>query len=339
MDIVFDYVLSPAKRKRMVDIKIVNIPRTSADKQVYMQSFCQAWIDSGGGSREQSKWMRYRLVRHLLKMLALTRFSCRAKQRVFIVCSRGGHLLKSSIPYLFEGEIVPMLWDCWPATWDVLERDLRLMKCRLCFVTASDVVREMSRRLPSVKFVHIPEGVDINDYQQGRPLVERSIDVYELGQKHKYYHKKLVDADLENQCNFVYNALNPEDGLSLVFADWRTFTSKVADSKIVISFPLSMRNPRRDGEVDTLTMRFWEGMLSRCIIVGHCPQELIDLIGYNPVIEADFVNPAAQITDLLNHLGNYQDFVDRNRSVALDYSPWRKRMDVVKKEIEDLYCR
>lgn len=78
------------------NIFIVNIPRNPNDKQVYMQSFCEAWLACGGKAVEQSKWMRFRLVRHLLKGLALCRFSCRDPKRVYIICSRGGHLMKSA---------------------------------------------------------------------------------------------------------------------------------------------------------------------------------------------------------------------------------------------------
>ena len=35
----------------------------------------------------------------------------------------------------------------------------------------------------------------------------------------------------------------------------------------------------------TLTQRYWECMFSRMVMVGHAPQEFIDFIGYNPVIE------------------------------------------------------
>lgn len=316
------------------EILLVNVPRTPSSNQVYMESFCEAWMAHGGDSIAPSKWQKYRLLRHLMKVLALLRFSCRKKNRTYVVCSRGAHLLKSSLPYAFKGEIIPMLWDCWPATWNKLERDLRLLKCRICFVTASDVVKALSQRLPEVQFVHIPEGVDTADYQEGKPLTERSIDVYEMGQKHKYFHKKLMDGRLEDHCHFVYNPNNPENGPLRVFNNWETFTSKVADSKIIISFPLSMRNPRMDGDVDTLTIRYWEAMLSRCVIVGHCPQELIDMIGYNPVIEADFVNPCSQIADILNHIGDYQSQVNHNREVALHHASWSLRMDTIFRHLQ-----
>lgn len=226
-----------------------------------------------------------------------------------------------------------MLWDCWPSTWDRLERDLKLTRCRLCFVTASDVVREMSKRLPDVHFVHIPEGLDVNDYTEGKRLADRQIDVYELGAQHKYFHKKLLDGGLSEQCKWVYSTRGQKKGLACVYDKWETFTSQVADTKIIISFPMCMRNPKENGCVATLTMRYWEAMLSRCVIVGHCPQELMDMIGYNPVVEADFVDPCGQIEHILSHISDYQSMVDRNRSVACLFAPWRARMDLIFAEL------
>ena len=46
-----------------------------------------------------------------------------------------------------------------------------------------------------------------------------------------------------------------------------------------------MTQPEVAGDIETLTQRYWECMFSRMVMVGHAPQELIDFIGYNPVIE------------------------------------------------------
>ena len=121
-----------------------------------------------------------------------------------------------------------------------------------------------------------------------------------------------------------------------MYEQWGTFTQKIADSKIVISFPRCMRNPKDTGSVATLTMRYWEAMLSRCVIVGHCPQELMDIVGYDPVVEADFLTPCQQIEGILAHLPDYQPLVDKNREVALRLSPWKTRMDTVFRAVESL---
>lgn len=319
----------------MKKIFIVNVPRTASDKQVYMQSFCEAWMAEGGAHVEGSKWRQYRLARHLMKMLALTGYARRKADRAYVVCSRGAHLLKSSLPYTFSGEIIPMLWDAWPDTWDTLVRDLQLLKCKTCFVTASDVAHALSQRLPNVRFVHIPEGVDTNDYQAGPELTARHLDVFEMGRKHFYYHKKLMDGKLEDRHSFVYNAHPKAHKATFVYDQWNTYTDQIADTRILISFPACMTNPKAKGNVDTLTIRYWEAMLSRCIMVGHCPQELIDIVGYNPVVEADFVDPCGQLEQILTHLPDYQALVDRNRQAALTHAPWRVRMKTVFDALED----
>ena len=72
-------------------------------------------------------------------------------------------------------------------------------------------------------------------------------------------------------------------------------------------------------------------MLSRCIIVGRAPGELIELIGYDPVINVDWKNPEKQMEMILNNLEEYQALVDRNYAVALEKAPWSSRIaDLIK---------
>ena len=61
----------------------------------------------------------------------------------------------------------------------------------------------------------------------------------------------------------------------------------LANSRVSICFPQSITNPERCGKVETVTLRYFESMASKCLIVGKCPLELRDLFGYNPVIEVD----------------------------------------------------
>ena len=51
--------------------------------------------------------------------------------------------------------------------------------------------------------------------------------------------------------------------------------------------------------------------------MGHAPQELIDFIGYNPVIELnDAISSEALIVDVICHIEDYQPLVDKNRATA-----------------------
>lgn len=310
----------------MNNIRIVNVPRHDADKQIYMQSFCESWIRCGGSHVERGGWIDNAMLKNAAKVLALTGMSF-GRGKAFLVCARGGHLLKASLPYNFYGEIVPMLWDCWPDTWPRLERDIRLLGCRTVFMTASDAILAMSARLPDVRFVHVPEGVDMNDYRGGKKLEYRKTDAYELGRKHEAYHEKLLEGGFMDKFGLVY-CPKKRKGTAFVFDTWDAFTEKLRDTKIIISFPASMTDARK-AQVETLTIRYWEAMLSGCLIVGHCPKELQEIMGYDPVVEADMDNPAGQLARILANISDYQQMVDKNYEAARRLSSWDVRMEKV----------
>ena len=74
-------------------------------------------------------------------------------------------------------------------------------------------------------------------------------------------------------------------------------------------------------------------MLSRVIIIGKAPKELVDILGYNPVISLDRENFANQIKDILEHVEDYQDLVDKNREMALKLGDWKERAKAIKGEL------
>ena len=111
----------------------------------------------------------------------------------------------------------------------------------------------------------------------------------------------------------------------------------MADARIAIALPRSMTQPEVAGDIETLTQRYWECMLSRMVMLGHAPQELVDFIGYNPVIELCEDTPAEKlITDVLSHISDYQPLVDRNRETALRIGTWRVRMKMVMEWLESV---
>ena len=95
--------------------------------------------------------------------------------------------------------------------------------------------------------------------------------------------------------------------------------------------PKSLTHPEIAQGVETLTQRYWEAMLSRMIIVGHAPQELIDICGYNPVIElsGDCTESMSLIKDIIANVDKYQSMVDRNYYIALEKGLWNIRMNAV----------
>jgi hypothetical protein len=68
--------------------------------------------------------------------------------------------------------------------------------------------------------------------------------------------------------------------------------------------------------------------------VGHAPQELIDLFGYNPVIEATVGREYEQIESVLNDRDCVQSLVEKNYRRLLEVGTWKSRiaqlLDVLK---------
>ncbi len=109
----------------------------------------------------------------------------------------------------------------------------------------------------------------------------------------------------------------------------------MGNAKVTIALPRSITQPELAGDVETLTQRYWESMLTRMVMVGHAPKELIDLVGYNPVVELDWNHPSEQIQDILTHITDYQELVDRNREAALQMGDWSLRMRKITRFLRD----
>lgn len=75
-------------------------------------------------------------------------------------------------------------------------------------------------------------------------------------------------------------------------------------------------------------------MFSRMVMVGHAPQELVDFIGYNPVIELrEDISAEALIREVLEHIDDYQELVDKNRKTAQRLGSWDVRMKWLMEEL------
>ena len=144
----------------------------------------------------------------------------------------------------------------------------------------------------------------------------------------KEYHTILEELHqrgiVKQYCRNIYNVAGGLQSLAFPTAD--DLLKNLPNIKIIVSFPQVDTHPEKAGSLDTLTQRYWEAMLSRCLIVGRAPGELIELIGYDPVINVDWKNPEKQMEIILSNITDYQELVDRNYAVALQKAPWSSRI-------------
>lgn len=308
--------------------------RRKGDFQCYMQQFTEALERSGFPATSLAQTDKVKPAYKLLTFIypVLRHLLPNSKSRAVIVATRGRHVLRDAMPEALHGEIIPMFWDSWPRGWHRQVRAIRQLRCRICFFTARQAAERLMRELPNVKAYWIPEGIDTTDFRGERPLAERRYNVYELGRQKADYHPVLAEMHRTGRLpNFLHNDYDADGRLlKLAFERTEDLLQALTDTRVVISFPACDTHPEQTGGIETLTQRYWEAMLSGCLIVGRAPQELVDVLGYNPVITVDRQAPAEQLERILQAPEAWQELADRNRRAAQKKAAWTLRAQQVR---------
>ena len=271
--------------------------------QFFREWATEEWEKSGGIIKEDIKfpWK----LKMFLGKLGLCR-SFFSKKQCLVICV-GGRIDYYAWPWCYFYEIVPIIWDCWPKYWEQLVTDVRRMKISMVFCTSRQTAEYLrSHAEKKVDVYWLPEGIKSDLYPMGPVLDERKTDVMQFGR------------DANGKIRYPTH---------------ESFTAALRDAKIVTCYPRCDTHPEQAGNLETLTQRYWECMLSGCLIVGRAPRELIDLIGYDPVISHPLDGVDEYMKELLPHIGDYQLLVDRNRATAEKLADWSNRMPLIKQAL------
>lgn len=296
------------------------------DYQFFRQWITNSWEKSGGkvitGVRINLTLRRFLGKFTFFANLIPNRIKCRD---AIIVCC-GAHPNYSAFPYNYNHEIIPIIWDCWPKYHKTLFNSIKQNRIKTLFCTSSQVVAMVKTRIPSINAFWLPEGIDVELYKFGGLLKDRPIDILELGRQLPKLHQMIIELNRDKHLVHKFS-----EG-SLLFKDFEGLTNGLANSKITICYPRCDTHPEMAGDIETMTQRYWECMLSGTLIVGHAPKELVMFCGYNPVIElAD--NSIEEISSIINNIDAYQDLCNRNREFALKNSSWDKRIFKIKEHL------
>ena len=234
-------------------------------------------------------------------------------------------LEKKTFPFSYWTEIIPYSFDCWPKYYDWWTSFYKRERVRIAFITARQSAEYFSRALPAMKTVWLPEATDPSEYSPERLLTERDIDVLEMGRRFEPYHDRITKK--LTQANRVH--LYERGESKSIFPGRTELVDGLARTKILICFPRSLSHPEDAGGVETVTYRYFQAMASKCLIVGHAPQELQDLFGYNPVLEVQEGQEYEQIEWALNNLVSLAELVDRNYARLLEVGTWKNRVETM----------
>lgn len=232
-------------------------------------------------------------------------------------------------PDVLWTEVIPYISDCWPDDYERWVAKLKRMRPRVAFVSARGSAEFLQQRLPHTSVHWLPEAIDPQQWDGTRPLVDRQLDVLELGRNHPRYHEQI-----RGQLRPTVTHRFAVDGSRIpIFPGFEALCAGLGDSKIQVCFPKSMTHPEQAPDqgagargLETVTQRYFEAIASGSVIVGHSPAELTDLFGYDPTIAADLDCPVEQLHDLLDHIEDHQPLVDRNLERLQDVGTWDARV-------------
>lgn len=233
------------------------------------------------------------------------------------------------------GDVVPYCWDVWEPQWPAFVKRLRPLRPRVVFVTAVQSARFLADALPESAVVHLPEATRMSSFAPGRPLADRSIGVLELGRRFEEWHEVVREAvRMQGRHRHVYTRWSSQ----LVFPDEQALRDGFSDTVVSVCFPSSITHPHRSGCVETMTHRYLESIASGCLVVGHAPSELVELMGYNPVVEVDWSAPADQLLDILDAPQKWQPHVDHALRRMREVGDWCARVRSVLDTLEATGC-
>lgn len=242
------------------------------------------------------------------KALAKARISLPRSRRGAIVVpmmgARFDHLYEAAL----AGSVVPYCWDVFEPGWELWVAGLRPLRPPAVFVTAQQSACVLEESLPDSMVIHLPEATRISRHDAGLRLADRTVGVLELGRRHRTWHDAITrPVQMHSPLPHLYE---PEPG-QLVYPDEHALRRGLSNAVISVCFPSSLTHPQRSGRVETMTQRYLESMASGCLLLGHAPAELVDLMGFNPVIEVDWDDPARQVLDILASPDRFQPVADR----------------------------
>lgn len=214
-------------------------------------------------------------------------------------------------------EVIPVVWDCWPKQVESVAAFFRKHQVKTAIFTSTQTADVFRGLFPQMNILAITEGIKIDLYSPGNVLSDRKIDILEIGRKDGNFFK----SPLPEGINHIKTG-----NFARTFQSDEEFRAALADTKVTVTVPRCDVNPETAGNIETLTQRYWECMLSRIVMVGRAPKEFINLIGYNPVIDWDGNDASPLVSDILGNIGKYQDLVNRNYETAKEMASWEMRM-------------
>ena len=254
------------------------------------------------------------------------------KKCLFAIIS-GTQYSKIFLNYSFKAKKkVIYMFDPWPPLNDLNENAFRSFKINVAIFPSKQAVEYFnSRGINNFKSYYVPEGVQSDKYKF-KNYSEKEIDLFQYGRQWKWLHEKLAVYTDKNNIRYEYNKFEAQS--STTFMDRNTFVETLSNAKVAVCVPRNITHPELVDSLSTLTTRYFECMSSKCLIWGKAPDELINLFGYNPVIEVDMENPDKQLSEILSNYNSYIPLIEKNYANVIANHQWKNRIENIMSILE-----
>lgn len=241
-------------------------------------------------------------------------------QNHYMVVLMGIHL-RQCLPYFSIAKRKSIyLFDAWESAHPMIQSFVQHFSVDDVFFSSWQVTEKFRRIDRSHRYHWIPEGVDPNQYKQV-DYAEKNIDVLQIGRKDDAYHDQIVGPLQNMGVKYLYEKTRGQ----IIFPTREDFTIGLARSRISICVPSNITHPERSGSISTMTNRYLQSMISKCLIVGIKPIEMDMLFDHNPMIEIDRCDPVGQICDILKNYEKYVPLIEKNYQAVCQNHTWSRR--------------
>ena len=237
----------------------------------------------------------------------------------------GPEFQKCLLAFLNSGNNSVYIFDAWPEVQATTEALFRSTGVKHAFFSSRYTAELFATKGLDCKTTWVPEGVTMANYRFN-DYAAKDISVLAFGRRYEDYHKLIVDRLAWEEITYLYQKAPKE----IVFPTRDKFVDGLARTKISICVPSSITHPEKAGKISTMTTRYLQSMASKCLIVGHMPEEMKTLFDYTPIIEIDWKDPAGQLTGILKNFESYIPLIEKNYTYVLDHHTWEHRWQTIR---------
>ena len=219
------------------------------------------------------------------------------------------------------------LYDAWEKDLPAVARTLQKWRVRWAFVTSRQAAEWLNAAgLPDFEAHWVPEAVSVAVHRR-KPWTERGTAILQLGRRWDAYHEAIEPFCRAAGHRYLYESVPGR----IIYATRAEFLEGLADARISVCVPSSITHPARSGCIETMTWRYLQSMASGCLILGRMPNEMRALFDYEPMIEIDLEQPAAQLAQILSEYERYLPLIERNLEEVRRRHQWTNRLETIER--------